>query len=501
MKSLSVRTKLTLWNVGVLALALCLLGLGIFTGARASLLAAVNKDMKDRANRQVSRISQFLKEQPAERAIHITGVSKGSRPFLIIPGVSKPVGTFDLGKGEFMVSQIPPQQPSNDPTRSQFRARSLSVETGKTLTEEGPYDRAAFLQAKEGHEVFTDITEQTEPVRILSEPVVVRGKIERVLQYPQPLSSTYRALSGLTLTLLTVLPLILVVATFGGAFLTARALKPVREITNTAAQVGAESLAGRLDVKGNDEFSRLAQTFNGMLERLQGAFGRMEQAVEQQRRFTADASHELRTPLTVIKANSSLALKGKRSAEEYQKTLLAVNAAADTMNRLVNDLLLLARSDNGKLDMQKEPTCLKPLLKEAIASVARPGVAEITLHMEDDGAELLGDGHAIIRVFVNLLENAARYTPEDGLITVEQRRDGKDMVVAVRDTGVGIDPEHIPHLCDRFYRVDEARARAEGGNGLGLSICASIVEAHHGTMAITSVPEQGTTVTVRLPAV
>lgn len=504
MNRVSVRTKLTLWNVGVLALALLLLGFAISYGARKSLIASLDKDMRDRADRLVVRIDAFFKDHPPgspEQGIRISGVKSGT-PRLIIPGVREPISMFSLGNGEFEAVPNQPNQPppNTDPGRSAFRNRILRVDSGRTTSGDPPVDMEAFEKGKLGVSNVKDITVEAEPARLLTIPVFREGKVIRVIQYPQSLTAANHALAGITVTLLTVLPLILLVATYGGAFLTARALKPVREITYAAAEIGAENLSGRLDVKGGDEFSRLAQTFNSMLDRLQGAFGRMERAVEQQRRFTADASHELRTPLTVIKANTSLALKGKRSSEEYQKTLVAVNAAADSMNRLVNDLLLLARSDNGKLEIQSEPTCLKPLLKEAIASVARPGVAEITLHMDDEGSEILGDGHAILRVFVNLIENAARYTPETGLITVEQTREGHEVVIAVRDTGVGIEAEHLPHLTDRFYRVDEARAREEGGNGLGLSICSSIVEAHKGSLAIASIPDQGTTVTVRLPA-
>ncbi len=498
MSSVSVRTKLTIWNVGVLALTLAALGLAVFYGARQSLISAVDKDLHTRASRLARRLEAPNALQ-RDRAI-LTGVS--GIPRLHIPGSREPVRFMDHGKGVFVAIETPN---TNDPTRSNIRARVLDLQ-GKNSFGEPAYDVTAFQAGLAGRETtsfttaFNTADKTDEDILLVTEPVKVKGEVVRVLQYPQPLAATNQALHGLTVTLLTVLPMILVVAALGGAFLTGRALKPVRDITNTAAQVGAESLDGRLAVRGNDEFSRLAQTFNGMLERLQRAFGRMEQAVEQQRRFTADASHELRTPLTVIKANTSLAMKGLRTTEEYQKSLAAVNAAADSMNRLVNDLLLLARSDNGKLDIQYEPICLKPLLKEAISAVARPGIADITFHMDDEGGEVMGDGHSILRVFVNLLENAARYTPEDGKISVDQRRDGEEIIISVADTGVGIAKEHIPHLTDRFYRIDEARARVAGGNGLGLSICQSIVDAHKGTLEIESEPGKGTTVTVRLPA-
>jgi signal transduction histidine kinase len=501
MKTASVRTKLTLWNVGVLGLGLCLVGVGVFSGARASLLASVDKEMQHRAERQATRVSVFIKESRNrnQTGIVITGIAKGSNPKLMFPGLREPISTFQKGADTYETVPNTPSPPSNDPARPQFRPRNLDM-GGKTMAGEGPYDPEAFKEASNGAQVFSERTIDNEPIRLFTTPVNVDGKIERVVQYPQPLRATYQALTGLTWTLFTVLPMVLLGATLGGFFLTGRALKPVREITRAAAEISAENLAGRLDVKGKDEFSGLATTFNGMLQRLQGAFTNMERAVERQRRFTADASHELRTPLTVIKANTSLALKSPRSPEEYQRSLTAINAAADSMGRLVNDLLLLARSDTGHLETRLEPVCLKPLLKEAIASVARPGVADIGLTMADEGTEVIADAHSILRLVVNLLENAARYTAPDGAITVDQSREESEIVITVTDTGIGIAPEHIPHLCDRFYRVDESRARAEGGNGLGLAICASIVEAHQGSMNIESVEGEGTMVTVRLPA-
>lgn len=501
MKSASVRTKLTLWNVGVFAITLGALGLAVFYGARQSLLSAIDKDLEARASKLAVRVEKFIESGRSDGPLRLTGIKDGN-PILFGPGMRAPVRFFDHGKGVYVALE---QVTQSDPTRSNIRPRVFDL-NGKNTSGEVPYDLAAFRVGLTGKSPppSTALAENTadktqESIRLVTIPIRVNGKVARVLQFPQQLAATNQALSGLTITLLTVLPAILLVSVLGGAFLTGKALKPVRDITKTAAEVGAESLDGRLDVRGSDEFSRLAQTFNGMLERLQGAFGRMELAVEQQRRFTADASHELRTPLTVIKANTSLALKGPRTPEDYQKTLLAVNAAADSMNRLVNDLLLLARSDTGKLEVRSEPVCLKPLLKEAISAVSRPGIPEIALEMSDDGSEVIGDGHSILRLFVNLLENAARYTPESGSITVSQAlQDGK-VVVSVRDTGIGIAPEHLAHIMDRFYRADEARARAEGGNGLGLAICQSIVEAHHGEITIESEPDKGTTVVVRLP--
>jgi signal transduction histidine kinase len=259
-------------------------------------------------------------------------------------------------------------------------------------------------------------------------------------------------------------------------------------------------------VKGHDEFSELAATFNGMLSRLEQAFTQREQAftqlaeaLERQRRFTADASHELRTPLTIIKANTSLALEEERSKVEYQRALEAADRAADTTTRIVQDLLLLARGDAGQLQMDRCPVPIGEVLERAADAFRGSRVAPISVVLSDPSLMVLGGPHHLLRLFSNLLENAVRHTRRTGSITVsvEQEKDG--VVVRVRDTGEGIPPEHLPHVYERFYRVDAARNRRQGGTGLGLAICQSIVEAHDGSLTIESVVGEGTTVTVRLP--
>jgi signal transduction histidine kinase len=260
-----------------------------------------------------------------------------------------------------------------------------------------------------------------------------------------------------------------------------------------------------LPVSGEDEFSDLSATFNAMLARLETSFSEqnrlveaLRQMIEQQRRFTADASHELRTPLTVIKANTSLALSGAPSPEESRQSMEDIDRAADAASRLVRDLLLLARSDAGQLGRDTVQLPVREVLSQAIANVKRNGGPPVEI---DAGAGLTvrGNEDELVRVFSNLLENAIRYTPAEGHIIVTASSDEGWVRVRIADTGAGIAPEHLPHLGERFYRVDPARTRRGGGTGLGLSICRSIVEAHGGTMSFESQVGKGTTVTVSLP--
>jgi heavy metal sensor kinase len=361
-----------------------------------------------------------------------------------------------------------------------------------------PWDAASFKASLGGKEVFTTL-EGTDPKRIFSLPIVNDGKIIGVLQADHALTEMRSLLKGLTRTLIMLIPLGLFAAAVGGAFLTGRALRPVRDISQAAEEIGAEDLSKRLPTTGGDEFAELASNFNRMFDRLQFAFQNLENAFERQRRFTADASHELRTPLTTIKANTSLALFGERTPAEYRKALQSADRAADSMNRIVQDLLFLARSDSGQLGLNLYPILVEEVLQRSIADVsALSSQIPVRLQVADPGLKVAGDFHYLVRLFVNLLTNALRHTTE-GSIVVSAHQDRSRVVIQITDTGEGIAPEHLSHLGERFYRVDAARSRSQGGFGLGLAICKSVVQEHGGEMEFESELGKGTTVTVTLP--
>jgi signal transduction histidine kinase len=365
----------------------------------------------------------------------------------------------------------------------------------------------AFEQAVRGATLYSTIEGNDGPARILSFPMIDRGELVAVAQIPHPLADTYRALNGLARTLLTLIPVALLIAAVGGAFLTDRALRPVRQISETAGRIGSKDLSERLAVAGNDEFSELSSTFNGMLARLEESFQRMEGILEQQRRFTGDASHELRTPLTIIKANTTLVLRGERPSADYIRSLKSIDRAADTMGGIVQDLLLLARSDGGQLGQNSEITPVSELIAratEVVRSSQAPSTSlgtapPVRVDVADASLSVIGNPDELTRMFSNIVENAARHTPPDGQILIHAIGQDGHVQVKVEDTGEGIPPEHLPHVCERFYRADDARARDRGGTGLGLAICKSIAEAHKGSLEIRSAPGEGTTVLIRLP--
>jgi signal transduction histidine kinase len=328
-------------------------------------------------------------------------------------------------------------------------------------------------------------------MRILSMPIERRGRIDEVLQLAFPLDGVLREIDALTSTLLALVPFGLLAAGLGGAFLTDRALRPVRAIAGTTARLGASDLSERLPVSGHDEFSELSSSINAMLARLEEAF-------ERQRRFTADASHELRTPLSIIQANTSLALEHPWPEDRYREFLAAIDVAAVRQGRIVEELLFLARADAGKLAGDVGPVCLIEALEEAAEAVSRPDRPGIWLEAIDPALMVPGSGSELTRLFTNLLENAVRHTPREGTVTVSARVNAKSVTITVADTGEGIALEHLSHLGERFYRIDSARSAGTGGTGLGLAICRSITEAHGGRMTIESQIGAGTAVQIRL---
>ena len=290
-------------------------------------------------------------------------------------------------------------------------------------------------------------------------------------------------------------PLALVVAGLGGVFLAGRALSPIDRVTRVARKISAEDLSQRLNMRlPDDEVGRLASTFDEMIARLDEAFRR-------QRQFTADASHELRTPLTAIKGQTEVALQRDRDADTYREVLRKVNGEVDRMIRLIGSLLTLARADARQIPVSRESVDLGRLVTDAVEQI-RPAAVDkaIALNVSSNGdIRLRADQDLILQLMLNLLDNSVKYTPRGGSIDLSCRAEGSQAEVTVADTGSGIPAEHLPHIFDRFYRVDKARTRAEGGAGLGLSISRWIAEAHGGTLRVESTPGRGSKFTLSLP--
>jgi heavy metal sensor kinase len=310
-----------------------------------------------------------------------------------------------------------------------------------------------------------------------------------------PLEEVDREL-GLLLTVLAMaLPAALVLAGGLGYLLARKALAPMSQLQRLTEEITADRLDRRLPVANpRDELGRLAQTINAMIARLERSFREV-------RRFTADASHELRTPVAVIRTEAEVALTTPAAVAEHQQLLGSILEECERPTRLTDQLLALSREDAGAARPALEPLDLAALV-DGVVETMRP-LAEnhgLRLYCRRNGpCPVRGDEARLRQVFYNLLDNAIKYTPAGGEVEVRLGRQDQAAVVEVQDTGIGIPAEHLPRVFDRFYRVDKARSRAQGGSGLGLSIAQSLVAAHGGRIELASAPGRGTTCTVTLP--
>lgn len=321
------------------------------------------------------------------------------------------------------------------------------------------------------------------------------GERQWVVLLLAPLGEVDRELR-VTLLALLIAGIIMVLASGGLAYgLARKALGPMESLRRSTDAITADRLDRRLPVPNpHDELGRLSETINAMIARLEQSFAEI-------RRFTADASHELRTPVTLIRTEAEVAYHHLPGPEGCQQLLGNILEECQRMTHLTDQLLTLAREDTGLTNPHREPLDLAGLVLE-IGDALRPLAESRGQQLRASGAQPVwmdGDPARLRQVFVNLIDNAIKYTPAGGRVDVAVRSEGSEAVVAIADTGVGIPAEHLPHIFERFYRVDKARSRSEGGTGLGLSIARSIVAAHGGQIELVSTPGKGTLCTVRLP--
>jgi heavy metal sensor kinase len=465
MRIRSIRARLTLWYTSLLTATFILLG-----GVGYGLLGYTLSKETDAALRGVAQVL-------AEREGAVAGgfvppdIDDVFRRFFGFSPMDRYFERLDpfgrLGPGQ------PPSGPGRLPLSPQARKNALEgLPTFETLEGLGPY-----------------------PVRVLTWPVIKAGRVISLVQVGMSRENLVATRRRFLLAMAAVLPIALVLAGGGGWMLARRALRPVDRMTESARRISAEHLTKRVDETGvGDELDRLAQTLNAMLGRLDAAFREMRQ-------FTADASHELQTPLTILKGEMEVALRSPRSPEEYQRILKSALEEIDRIARLVEGLLLLARADAGVLRMDRRTVDLAQLIEEVYGQ-ARILAEAHSLHFRLGPVEPLsvqGDYAHLRRLLLNLVDNAVKYTPPDGRVTISLKSSGGWASIRVEDTGMGISPEDQSRIFQRFYRSAEARSRGEGGAGLGLCIAQSIAEAHGGRIEVESAAGRESSFTLLLP--
>jgi heavy metal sensor kinase len=334
---------------------------------------------------------------------------------------------------------------------------------------------------------------ETLPARVLAWPVAENGAIAYIVEAASPLVSVNAVLQHLRLMLFVWLPMTVLLTGFAGIFFAQAALRPVHSMIKTVNQITADQLSLRIDIPDTkDEIKQLADTFNGMLQKLDDTF-------TAQRQFIQDISHELKTPLTIMRGEIELALKQPRPMKEYETLLQSNLEEVGRIQKVIGDLLLLARFDSGVVHLKPGVIDLAALVKnvfDSLINLAKQKNVSLAFSTDPD-CDVNGDGPYLQRVFLNLIENAIKYTPSDGHVDVTVKRTPTDVAITVADTGVGIAENDLPHIFERFYRG--TRTQDQAGFGLGLNIAKSIVDANHGEISVTSQVDHGTVFTVTIP--
>jgi heavy metal sensor kinase len=322
------------------------------------------------------------------------------------------------------------------------------------------------------------------------------GGRQFIVQVAEPMDDYLEALERFRTAMLIGIPVLLVIATAGGYWISTRALHPVDQITHAAQMINPQDLSQRVIVpQTGDELQRMAETLNQMLQRIESAVARITQ-------FTADASHELRTPVALIRTRAEVTLAKPRNSDQYRDALKEVLAESERTTALIENLMTLARADTGSETLNFQRIDVSDLAREACAqaqTLAQARRQHWSAAIPDTAIWVRGDTHALRRLLLILIDNAVKYTPPAGTVSLSLQRNGTRAEIRVSDTGIGISESDLPHIFERFYRADKARSRELGGTGLGLSIGRWIANAHGGDVQVENSTHNGTTFLVCLP--
>jgi two-component system OmpR family sensor kinase len=483
---MTIRLRLTLWYTTLLGATLILFSVIVYASLYTTLRAAVEQNAERQAVNVASVIAKQLVWDPL--------IIRSDPSAIVLPDIGlfgNPVGVQITGLDGSILKR--------------------SFNLGEVVLPE-------YEQALPDIELGNDHKYYTPPSRgfsflVYSTPLVVNDTILGAVQIIQPVQTSITALSQVSRYLILGTVISLILAAIVGAFLARRALEPIDTITSTAGAITrTRDLGKRIQIADNaSEIGRLAATFNDMLDRIQQLF-------QTQERLIGDVSHELRTPLTTVQGNIDLLQRMAGSSATptperamainalLNETLVEVQAETERMSEMISDLLLLAQADSGALQLQWGPVELDTLLLDVYRQTRRladhykgPGELEVRLGSEDQ-AIVQGDRDKLRQVLLNLAENAVKYTPSGGVVTMGLQHDGDGVEVYVQDTGIGISDEQQQQIFERFFRTDKARSRELGGSGLGLSIAQSIAQAHGGNITVSSKLGVGSTFTLWLPA-
>jgi heavy metal sensor kinase len=461
---MTLRVRLTLWYGTALALILIIFSTVLYVVTARSLRDAVDQSLEETAAAAVRALEE--------------------RGFLPL-----------VDEGELM-SQFPELARIDKFFQIFSPSGTITIRSPNVKQHEMPLSRQALEVAYAGRTLFESAKYPKEPpLRLISVPIVYRGSLLYIIQVGTTMDSVEHTLNRLLLVLLVSMPVALVVSLAGGWFMAGRALRPVDAITLAAQRIAGGDLTQRLTAPVSaDEIGRLANTFNDMIDRLETSF-------RQIRQFSSDASHELRTPLTVMRGETELALRRPRETEDYKAVMESNLEEIDRMTRIVDELLFLSRADMGEVKMEHLPVSLDSLIEDVQRQASLLGQERDVqvLLSATTPAVVLGDELRLRELFLNLVDNAIKYSRSGGTVEMALTIEQEQARLSVTDHGIGIAQEDQPQIFDRFYRTDHARAHTKKGTGLGLAICIWIAESHRGQIEVQSKIGEGSTFTVLLP--
>ena len=474
-RPLGVRLQLTFWFTGVFALLFLIAGAFLYFHLEISLGKSLDAAIQTHAQQIANDITyRDGKIEVYDATADLPGFDRGAGQKYI---------THEDVNYEVLVRLL------------DMQGRPVHVTPAFLNLRVPPISVSQPLQGRPWQDTITTM-DGSEEVRLYSRVLSIDGKPFGLIQVGQSLEDLHETLHHIAEELMLVGMVVLIFSAIGSYWLASRALSPIHSLIRTARSIKGGDLSQRVPVsQAHDELHFLAVTLNEMLESLDHTFAR-------QRRFVADASHELRTPVAVIRSMTDVALLHSSTQQEYISVLSNVNSEAERLSKLINDLLALARGDENQTKFEREPVQLDQLV-DIVAANAEPLAAEHGITIQRSVLEpvtILADEARLIQMVMNLIDNAILYTNRGGTVTVAVAWKQEQASINIQDNGVGISPEHLPHIFERFYRVDPARTRTEGGSsGLGLAIVQWIVRAHKGTIVVDSQPGQGTTFTINLP--
>ncbi len=488
----SIRTKLSLWYAAILGVTLLGSGVIAYVASRSSLLNNLDYSLKN----EVEWVNEFIgpqaKRVKIKRAalkelqeLKRSAAQQEEQPEVIDTSAGKRAEIDEMWNQIYQHTLLSPRrhyiQILDRNGDLLYRSQSLR---GHTISyNDIPYQWINVVSTKgpDNQEIRLALT-QNDYVKIF---------------VAYPLEPIYEVTDSVFYNFLFTTPLALLISVIGGWFLAHKSLKPVDELTKTAKEITAQNLSRRLPTQRvNDELGRLTEQFNDMISRLQASFVQIQQ-------FSSDASHELRTPLTIMRGEIEVALRNQRMSKQARELFMSMNDELVRLSSIVESLMILVKSDTGRLVFNMQPVALDEFIHQLFEEaqvLAEAKKIKVKLEHSEE-LYIKGDAARLKQLFLNVVDNAIKYTHPHGLVTLSLKKDAENAVIMIKDNGIGIPRKDQSKIFERFYRVERSSGNIENtsGSGLGLPIAKWIAEAHNGSIEVKSKEGKGSTFTIQLP--